>query len=99
MVTHLKSVCLNFGCIGHYFVHEFLELCVFVPRLLPTRIALNSRDFLVWLALLGVPRVVPLALVKVAVAIALLVWLRLGKRSFSSSSWSAHVPSCHAAPQ
>jgi hypothetical protein len=79
MVTHLKSVCLNFGCIGHYFVHEFLELCVFVPRLLPTRIALNSRDFLVWLALLGVPRVVPLALVKVAVAIALLVVVALGK--------------------
>jgi hypothetical protein len=53
-------------------------------------IALNSLDFKVWLALSGIPRVVPLALVEVAVSIALLVVVALGKRSFSSSSWSAH---------
>jgi hypothetical protein len=42
-------------------------------RLLAPWIALNRVDFLVWLALLGVPRVVPLALVEVVVAVALLV--------------------------
>jgi hypothetical protein len=43
------------------------------------RIALNGRDFLVWLALSGVSRVVPLAFVEVAVAISLLVVVALGK--------------------
>jgi hypothetical protein len=61
------------------FVHDFLDLCVIVPRLLATRIALDNRDFLVWLALLSVPRAVPLALVKVAIAIALLVIIALGE--------------------
>jgi hypothetical protein len=56
-------------------------------------IALNSHDFLVRLVLLGVPQVVPLALVEVAVAIALLVAVTL---------WEAVIllillgcPSCH----
>jgi hypothetical protein len=48
----------------------------------------QSRDFLVWLALAGVSRVVPLALVEVAVAIALLVPKR-----------EPTVPSCHVAPR
>jgi hypothetical protein len=61
------------------FVHDFLELRVFVPRLLATWIALDSCDFLVWLALSGIPRVVPLALVEVGVAIALLVVVALGE--------------------
>jgi hypothetical protein len=61
------------------FVQDFLELCVIVTRLLTTRIALNSRDFLVWLALSGVPRVVPLALVEVAIAIVLPVVVELGE--------------------
>jgi hypothetical protein len=43
------------------------------------RIALDNRDFLVWLALSGVPRVLPLALVKVVVAVALLVVVALGE--------------------
>jgi hypothetical protein len=60
-------------------VQDFLELCVIVPQLLSTRIALNSRDFLIWLALLGVSRVILLALVKVAVAIVLLVVVALGE--------------------
>jgi hypothetical protein len=57
------------------FVHDFLELGVVVPRLLAMRIVLN--DFLVWLALSGVPRVVPLALVKLTIA--LLVVVALGE--------------------
>jgi hypothetical protein len=61
------------------FVQEFLKLCVIAPRLLATWIALHRRDFLVWLALSGVSRVVPLALVKVVVAVALLVAVVLGK--------------------
>jgi hypothetical protein len=60
-------------------VHNFLELCVIVPRLLTTQIALNSRDFLVWLALSGVTGVVPLDLVEMAVAIALLVMVAHGE--------------------
>jgi hypothetical protein len=60
-------------------VQDFLKLCVVVPRLLATQIALNSHNFLVWLALFGVPRVVPLALVEVAVAVALLVVVSLGE--------------------
>jgi hypothetical protein len=52
---------------------------VVVPRLLATRVALNSHEFMVLLMLLGVPRVVPLAFVKVAVAIALLVVVALGE--------------------
>jgi hypothetical protein len=59
------------------FVQDFLKLCLITPRLLAPRIALNSRDLLVWLAFLGVPRVVPLALVKVVVAVALLVVVAL----------------------
>jgi hypothetical protein len=46
---------------------------------LAMRIALNSCDFLVWLALLGIPRVVPLALVEVVVTISLLVVVALGE--------------------
>jgi hypothetical protein len=52
---------------------------VVVPLLLATRIALDSHDFMVWPALSGVPRVVPLVFVKVAVAIALLVVVALGE--------------------
>jgi hypothetical protein len=37
------------------FVQGFLKLCFIVPRLLATQIALDTRDILVWLALLGVP--------------------------------------------
>jgi hypothetical protein len=61
------------------FVQDFLELCVIVPRLLAMRIALNSHDFLVWLALLSVSRVVPLPLVEVAVAVALPIVVALGE--------------------
>jgi hypothetical protein len=43
------------------------------------RVALDSHDFMVWLALSGVPRVVPLAFVEMAVAIALLVVVTLGE--------------------
>jgi hypothetical protein len=43
------------------------------------RVALDSRDFMVWLALLGVPRVVPLASIEVAVAISLFIVVALGK--------------------
>jgi hypothetical protein len=55
------------------FVQDFLIVQVVVPRLHATWVALDSRDFMVWLALSGIPRVVPLAFVKVAIAIALLV--------------------------
>jgi hypothetical protein len=61
------------------FVHDFLELCVVVPRLLSMRIVLDNRDFLVWLAFSGVPRVIPLALGEVVVAIALLAVVVLGE--------------------
>jgi hypothetical protein len=61
------------------FMHDLLVVGVVVPRLLATRIALDYRDFMVWLALSGVPRVVPLAFVEVAVAIALLVVVALGE--------------------
>jgi hypothetical protein len=66
-------------------VQDFLKLSLISSQLHSSRIALNSRDFLVWLALSGAPRVVLLALVEVAVDIALLVAVALGKRSFSSS--------------
>jgi hypothetical protein len=42
-------------------------------------IALNGRNFLVWLALSGVPRVVPLAFVEVVIATSLLVVVALGE--------------------
>jgi hypothetical protein len=60
-------------------VQDFLQLCVIVPQLLAMRIVLNSHDFLVWLALSRVPRVVLLALVEVVVAVALLVTVALGE--------------------
>jgi hypothetical protein len=60
-------------------MHDLLVLRLVVPRLLATRIALDSRDYMVWLAFLGVPRVVPLAFVEVVVAIALLVVVALGE--------------------
>jgi hypothetical protein len=60
-------------------VHDLLVFRVVVPRLLATRVALDSRNFMVWLALSGVPRVVPLAFVEVVVAIALLIVVALGE--------------------
>jgi hypothetical protein len=54
-------------------------MCLVAPQLLATRIALDSRDFLVWLTLSGIPRVVPLALVEVVVAVVLLVAVALGE--------------------
>jgi hypothetical protein len=61
------------------FVHDFLIFRVVVPQLLAMLLALDSRDFMVWLALSGISRVVPLAFVEVAIAIALLVVVALGK--------------------
>jgi hypothetical protein len=61
------------------FVQDFLKLCVIILRLLTSRIALNRHDFLVWLALSGVSRVVPLDLIEVAFAVALLVAVALGE--------------------
>jgi hypothetical protein len=61
------------------FVHELVIFQVVVPRLLATRVALYSHDFMASLALLGGPRVVPLAFVEVAIAIALLVMVALGE--------------------
>jgi hypothetical protein len=72
------------------FVHDLLIFRVVVPRLLATRVALDSHDFMFWLTLLGVPRVVPLAFVEMAVAIALLVVVALGEAVVFLSSWSAH---------
>jgi hypothetical protein len=60
-------------------VHDLLVFRVVVSRLLATRVALDSCDFMVWLVLSGVPQVVPLAFVEVAVAIALLVVVALGE--------------------
>jgi hypothetical protein len=60
-------------------VQDFLKLCVIAPRLLATRVALDIRNFLVWLALSGVTRVVSLALVEVVVAVALLFVVALGE--------------------
>jgi hypothetical protein len=72
------------------FVQDFLKLSDIVPRLLVTWVALNSHDFLVWLALSGVPQVVPLALSVWLLLLFCLSLFRLGKRPFSSSSLSAH---------
>jgi hypothetical protein len=60
-------------------VQDFLKLSFIAPRLLATRIALDSHDFLVWLALSGVSRVVLLTLVEVVVVVALLVDIALGE--------------------
>jgi hypothetical protein len=61
------------------FVQDFFKLSLIAPWLLSSQIALNTRDFLIWLALSGVPRVVPLAFVDVVVAITLLVTFVLGE--------------------
>jgi hypothetical protein len=37
------------------FVQNFFKLSLIALQLLALRIALNSHDFLVWLALLGIP--------------------------------------------
>jgi hypothetical protein len=60
-------------------MHDLLVVRVVIPRVLATRIALAIRNFIVWLALLSVPRVVLLAFVVVAIAIALLVVVALGE--------------------
>jgi hypothetical protein len=52
---------------------------VVVPLLLATWVVLDNRDFMVWLALSGVPRVVLLAFVEVAIAVALFVVVALGE--------------------
>jgi hypothetical protein len=60
-------------------VQDFLKLYLIAPRLLAPQITLNILDFLVWLALSGIPRVVSLALVEVVVVVALLVVVMLGE--------------------
>jgi hypothetical protein len=60
-------------------VQDILKLCFIVPRHLATRVALTSRNFFILLALLGVPRVVPLGLVELVVAVALFVAVVLGE--------------------
>jgi hypothetical protein len=59
-------------------VQDLLKLILLVLRLLATRVALHSHDFMVELALLGGFRVVPLALVG-GVAIVSLVVVVLGE--------------------
>jgi hypothetical protein len=80
-------------------MHDLLVVRVVVPRLLATQITLDSHDFMVWLALSGVPRVVLLAFVIVAVAIALLVVVALGEAIVSLillvSSPCHHVMQLH----
>jgi hypothetical protein len=61
------------------FVQDFFKLSLIAPWLLDPRIALDSHDFLVWLALLEISQVVPLALVEMVVAISLLVVVALGE--------------------
>jgi hypothetical protein len=60
------------------FVQDLLKLTLLIPRLLATRIALNSHDLIIWLALSGWFRVVPLAFVG-AVAATVLVVVALGE--------------------
>jgi hypothetical protein len=60
-------------------MHDLLVFQVVVSRLFAMRIALDSRYFMVWLALSCVPQVVPLAFVEVIVAIALFVVVALGE--------------------
>jgi hypothetical protein len=60
-------------------VQDFLKLSLIVSRLLASRIALNSRDFVVWLAFSRVSQVVLLAFVGVVIVVALLVVVVLGK--------------------
>jgi hypothetical protein len=79
------------------FVHDFLIFRVIDPRLLATRIALDSRGFMVWLALLGIPRVVPLAFVEMAADIALLVVVALGEAVVLLVLLVS--PLCHHVPQ
>jgi hypothetical protein len=70
LVTHSKSVS-QLWVYRALFVHDFLVLCLVVPRFLATQIALNGHDLLVCLALLVVPQV--------AIAISLLIVVALGK--------------------
>jgi hypothetical protein len=60
-------------------MQDLLVVRVVVPRLLAARVSLDSRDFMVWLALSRVLRVVPLAFVEVPIVIALFVVDALGK--------------------
>jgi hypothetical protein len=60
-------------------VQDFLKLSLIVSRLLNPWIALNSHDFMVWLAFSRVSRDVPLTFVGVVVVVALLVVVALGK--------------------
>jgi hypothetical protein len=53
-------------------VHDLLILVLLVPRL-ATQVPLNSHDFIIFLALLGGCRVVPLALVGAVVVVVLVV--------------------------
>jgi hypothetical protein len=50
-------------------VQDLVELLLLVPRLIDSRVAINSRDETVWLALSGGSRVVPLALVGTVVVV------------------------------
>jgi hypothetical protein len=52
-------------------MQDFLKLMLLVSQLLGMRVALYSRDFMVWLALSGGFRVVPLAFVRAVAVVAL----------------------------
>jgi hypothetical protein len=60
-------------------VQDFLKLSFIVLQLLAPWIALNSCDFMLWLAFLGLSRVVLLAFVRVVVVVDLLVVVALGE--------------------
>jgi hypothetical protein len=62
------------------------------------RVALDSHDFMVWLSLSGIPRVVLLAFVELAVAIALLVMVALREAVIFLILLVSTMPSCHPAP-
>jgi hypothetical protein len=79
-------------------VSDLLELGLLVPRLLPTLVALDIHDFLVWLALSGGFQVGPLAFVG-AVPVAALVVVALGEAFvllvFQIGPLLHHVPKLH----
>jgi hypothetical protein len=84
-LTHSKSVCRDFGCIGHCFCKTFSNYVSLFPNFLPC--GLRSTAATSWSSL-RFRFCWPLS--KWPLPLPYLSLLRLGKWSFFSSSWSAH---------
>jgi hypothetical protein len=86
---HSKSVCRDFGCIGHCLCRTFSNCTWLLPEFLPCGLHSIVTTSCSGLRFRGFPELFHWPLSKWLLALPCLSLLCLGKRLFSSSSWLA----------